>query len=63
MSSWKSWYRSIVYITEVHLNYIGIIKTLLMLDTEYSGFGGNTMPADAMDPKFIRASADMVLAV
>ena len=32
-----------------------------MLETEYSGFGVNTMPADALAPKVARASADMVL--
>ena len=39
-----------------------------MLETEYSGFGGqynavNTMPADALAPKVTRASAGMLLAV
>ena len=32
-----------------------------MLETEYSGFRGNTMPADVWAPKFTRASAGMVL--
>ena len=34
-----------------------------MLETEYSGFGVITTPADALDPKVARASAGMVLAV
>ena len=37
--------------------------TLLMLEMEYSSFGVNTMPADALAPKLARASAAMVLAV
>ena len=36
---------------------------LQMLETEYSGVGVNTMPADALAPKVARASAHMVLAV
>ena len=39
------------------------ILTVLMLETEYSSFGVNTMPADAPAPKVTRASAGMVLAV
>ena len=34
-----------------------------MLEMEYSGFGVNTTPPDALAPNFTRASADMVLAV
>ena len=34
-----------------------------MLETEYSGFGINTMPVDALAPKVVRASASMVLIV
>ena len=34
-----------------------------MLETEYSGFGVNTMPADPPAPTFARASADIALAV
>ena len=34
-----------------------------MLEMEYSGFGVNTMPADALAPKVARASAGMVMAV
>ena len=37
--------------------------TLLMLETEFFGFGVNTMPADALAPEVARASAGMVLAV
>ena len=37
--------------------------TLLMVRTEYSGFGVNTIPADAMAPTVVRASTDKVLAV
>ena len=37
--------------------------TFLMLKMEYSGFGVNTMPADAVAPKVARASADIVLTV
>ena len=37
--------------------------TLVMLAIEYSGFGVNTMPADALAPKVARAPAGMVLAV
>ena len=36
---------------------------LLMLGVEYSGFGINAMPADALTPKVARASADILLAV
>ena len=32
-----------------------------MLKTEYSGFGVNTMPADALAPDVARASAGMAL--
>ena len=39
-----------------------VINTL-MLETEYSGFGTNIMPADALAPRVARASAGMVLAV
>ena len=39
------------------------ISTLLVLKTEYSGLEVNTMPADALAPKVISASASMVLAV
>ena len=39
------------------------LLTLLILEMEYSGFGVNTMPADALAPKLARASAGMVLAV
>ena len=35
----------------------------LMLETEYSGCGVNTMQADALASKVTRASADMVLTV
>ena len=35
----------------------------MMLEMEYSSFGVNTMPADALAPKLARASAAMVLAV
>ena len=34
-----------------------------MLETDYSGFGVNNMPADALAPKVARASAGMVMAV
>ena len=34
-----------------------------MLETKYSSFGVNTMPADALAPKVARASAGMVLLV
>ena len=34
-----------------------------MLETEYSGFGGHSMAADALDPKVTKASAGMILAV
>ena len=34
-----------------------------MLETEYSGFGVNTTPADALAPKITRASVDTILAV
>ena len=34
-----------------------------MPETEYLGFGANTMPADVLAPKVTRASAGMVLAV
>ena len=34
-----------------------------MLRTEYSGFGVNTMPADALAQKVASTSAGMVLAV
>ena len=34
-----------------------------MLETEYSGFGENTMPADALTPKVASASTGMVSAV
>ena len=34
-----------------------------MLETEYYGFGVNTMPADTLAPKVASASAGMVLAV
>ena len=34
-----------------------------MLEMEYSGFGVNTMPADALASKDTRASAGIVLAV
>ena len=34
-----------------------------MLEMEYSGFGDNTMPTDALACKVARASAGMVLAV
>ena len=34
-----------------------------MLEMQYSGFGVNTMSADALAPKVASASADMVLAV
>ena len=34
-----------------------------MLEMEYSGFGVNTMPADALAPSGARASAVMVLTV
>ena len=34
-----------------------------MLETEYSGLGVNTMPADALASEVARASAGMVLAV
>ena len=30
-----------------------------MLETEYTRFGANTMPADALAPKVARASTDM----
>ena len=39
------------------------VLTLLMLETEYSDFEVNTMPADALAPKVSRASAGIVLAV
>ena len=38
-------------------------QSLLMPETEYSGFGVNTMPADALAPKVARISAGMVLLV
>ena len=34
-----------------------------MPEMEYSGFGGQYMPADTLAPEVARASADMVLAV
>ena len=34
-----------------------------MPETEYSGFGGQYMPAEALATKVARASAGMVLAV
>ena len=34
-----------------------------MLETEYSSFGVNNMPADALAPEVASASADMVLAM
>ena len=34
-----------------------------MLQTEYSGFGVNTMPGDALAPKVARVFAGLVLAV
>ena len=34
-----------------------------MLEMEYSSFGMNTMPTEALAPKVTRASAGMVLAV
>ena len=34
-----------------------------MPGTEYSGFGVNTMPADALAPQIASASAGMALAV
>ena len=37
--------------------------TLLMLETEYSGFGINTLPLDALAPKVTRASPGVLLAV
>ena len=37
--------------------------TLLMLETEYSVFDVNIMPADVLTPKVAGASAGMVLAV
>ena len=39
------------------------VLSLVMLETEYSGFGINTMPADALVPKVTSASAGMVLVV
>ena len=34
-----------------------------MMEMEYSGFGVNTMPADALAPRVARGSVGMVLAV
>ena len=34
-----------------------------MLEMEYSGFGVNTIPGDAIAPEVARASAGMVLTV
>ena len=34
-----------------------------MLESVYSSFGANTMPADALAPKVASASAGMVFAV
>ena len=34
-----------------------------MLETEYSGLGVNTIPADALAPKVAGPSAGMILAV
>ena len=36
---------------------------ILMLETEYLGFGVNTIPADVLSPTVARASAGTVLAV
>ena len=36
---------------------------ILMLETEYFGFGVNTIPADVLSPTVARASAGTVLAV
>ena len=44
------------------LNMI-VFLTLLVLETDFSGLGINTMPDDALTPKIARASAGMVLAV
>ena len=46
-----------------HASYLFQMVTLLMLEMEYSGFVGNTMPVDALTPKVARTSADMVSAV
>ena len=35
----------------------------MMLETQYSGLGANTMPADAPAPKVAIASAGIALAV
>ena len=37
------------------------LLTLLMLEMEYSGFGVNTMPVDALAPKVAIASAGIVV--
>ena len=34
-----------------------------MLETEYYGFGVNTLPTDALAPKVNKASTGMILAV
>ena len=47
----------------LYSNLLYNIIAPLMLETEYSGLGVNTMPADALAPKVARASTGMLLAV
>ena len=47
-----------------HCEVLFTILTLVMLELEYSCFGGvNTMPVDALAPKVASASASLLLAV
>ena len=49
--------------TTTNLLQLKLELTLLVLEMEYSSFGGNTMPADALAHNVTKASAGMVLDV
>ena len=58
-----NWHHQLKFFLMAYKGLFILQLTLLMLKTEYSSFGVNTMPADAQAPTVSSTSAGMVLTV